>query len=196
MYKKQMKLQKILCFLALFASALVFIYSLGLMTDLYDSLYGTMKDPSDLSNTSVPGSIIYYDMQPFNSAFLKVGLGLILLGCLLFITNTHSRRKYYVGNYVSIGIFAAASVGVSIWASKQINAFRAQFLEIDFEALAKHAKRWKTLYTESTFWFDIHRAVFAVLIVVCAALVACAIWKVALMRSESALIAQGKEAAK
>ena len=44
MYKRQMKLQKILCLLAIAASALVFIYSLGLMTDLYDSLYGTMTD--------------------------------------------------------------------------------------------------------------------------------------------------------
>ena len=74
MYKKQMKLQKILCLLAIFSSALVFIYSLGLMTDLYDSLYGTMTDPSDLSKTSVPGSIIYYDMQGFNNTFMKAGL--------------------------------------------------------------------------------------------------------------------------
>ena len=83
MYKTQMKLQKILCLLAILASALVFIYSLGLMTDLYDSLYGTMTDPNDLTKTTVPGSIVYYDMQGFNNTFMKAGLGLILLSCLL-----------------------------------------------------------------------------------------------------------------
>lgn len=195
MYKKEMKLQKILCLLAIMASALVFIYSLGLMTDLYDSLYGTMTDPNDLTKTTVPGSIIYYDMQPFNNSFMKAGLGLILLSCLLFITNTHSRRRYYVGNYVSVSLFTAASVAVTVWASAEINRYRAQFLELDFEALAKHAKRWKTLYTESTFWFDAHKAVFAVLLVVCAALVGCTVWKVSLMNREKQLIAAGEEAA-
>lgn len=194
MYKKQMKLQKILCLLAVFASALVFIYSLGLMTDLYDSLYGTMTDPSDLTKTTVPGSIIYYDMQGFNNTFMKAGLGLILLSCLLFLTNTHSRRKYYVGNYVSIALQTVANVAVAIWAHNQIVMYRAQFLQIDFEALAKHAKRWKTLYTESTFWFDAHYAVFAVLLVVTVLLVANGIWKYSLMKQERALIKAGEEA--
>ena len=189
-----MKLQKILCLLAIFASALVFIYSLGLMTDLYDSLYGTMTDPSDLTKTTVPGSIIYYDMQGFNNTFMKAGLGLILLSCLLFLTNTHSRRKYYVGNYVSIALQTVANVAVAIWAHNQIVMYRAQFLQIDFEALAKHAKRWKTLYTESTFWFDAHYAVFAVLLVVTVLLVANGIWKYSLMKQERALIKAGEEA--
>ena len=194
MYKTQMKLQKILCLLAIFASALVFIYSLGLMTDLYDSLYGTMTDPSDLTKTSVPGSIVYYDMQGFNNTFMKAGLGLILLSCLLFLTNTHVRRKYYVGNYVSIALQAVANVAVAVWAHGQILLYRAQFLQVDFEALAKHAKRWKSLYTESTFWFDAHYAVFGVLLVVTALLVGNAIWKAVLMKQERALIAKGEEA--
>ena len=194
MYKTQMKLQKILCLLAIAASTLVFIYSLGIMTDLYDSLYGTMTDPSDLTKTTVPGSIIYYDMQGFNNTFMKAGLGLILLSCLLFVTNTHSRRKYYVGNYVAIALQTAANLAVALWAHGQIVLFRAQFLEIDFEALAKHAKRWKTLYTESTFWFDAHYAVFGVLLVVTVLLAANALWKVSLMKQERALIENGKEA--
>ena len=194
MYKKQMKLQKILCLLAILSSALVFIYSLGIMTDLYDSLYGTMTDPSDLTKTSVPGSIVYYDMQGFNNTFMKAGLGLILLSCLLVITNTHVRRKYYVGNYVRFALQAVANVAVAVWAHGQILLFRAQFLQVDFEALAKHAKRWKSLYTESTFWFDAHYAVFGVLLVVTALLVGNAIWKAVLMKQERALIAKGEEA--
>lgn len=194
MYKTQMKLQKILCLLAILASALVFIYSLGLMTDLYDSLYGTMTDPNDLTKTTVPGSIVYYDMQGFNNTFMKAGLGLILLSCLLFITNTHSRRKYYVGNFVSIALQAAANVAVAVWAHIQLQQYRAQFLAIDFEALAKHAKRWKTLYTQSTFWFDAHYGVFAVLLIVTVLLVGNALWKRSLMKQERALIAQGEEA--
>ena len=125
---------------------------------------------------------------------MKAGVGLILLSCLLFLTNTHSRRKYYVGNYVSIALQTVANVAVAIWAHNQIVMYRAQFLQIDFEALAKHAKRWKTLYTESTFWFDAHYAVFAVLLVVTVLLVANGIWKYSLMKQERALIKAGEEA--
>ena len=65
---------------------------------------------------------------------------------------------------------------------------------MDFEALAKHAKRWKSLYTESTFWFDAHYAVFGVLLAVTALLVGNAVWKAILMKQERALIAKGEEA--
>lgn len=192
MYKKQMTLQKIVCLLAIIASALVFIYSLGIMTDLYDSLYDTMRDPKDLTSTTVEGSIVYYDMQDFNNSFLKAGLGLILLSCLLFLTNTHTRRKYYIGNYVATALQVIANVATAVWAHGQIEMYKAEFLQVDFEALAKHAARWKTLYTESTFWFDVHYAVFAVLLAVSVLLVANALWKVSLMKNEKALIEAGK----
>lgn len=194
MYKKQMTLQKIVCLLAILASALVFIYSLGIMTDLYDSLYGTMRDPNDLTKTTVDGSIIYYDMQDFNNAFLKGSIGLILLSCLLFVTNTHVRRKYYIGNYVSTALMTIGNLAMVIWAHGQIEMYKAQFLQIDFEALAKHAKRWKTLYTESTFWFDVHYAVFGVVLVITVLLIANAVWKTILMKQEKALIEAGKGA--
>ena len=75
------------------SSVIVFLYALGIMTDLYDSLYSTMMNPADLTQTTVPGSIVYYNMQEFNSVFLKYSIGLILLACLLYITNTHIRRS-------------------------------------------------------------------------------------------------------
>ena len=56
MYRKQMTWQKILCFAAIAVSAVVFLYALGLMTDLYDSLYYTMMDPNNPADTWVTGS--------------------------------------------------------------------------------------------------------------------------------------------
>ena len=194
MFKKQLTLQKIVCLLALAASALVFIYSLGIMTDLYECLYSTMRNPNDLTQTSVPGSMVYYNMQNFNGALLDVGIVLILLGCLLFITNTHSRRIYYVGNYFATAAYVIANVATVIWAHFQIETFKAEFLLVDFEALKVHSELWKTAYTESTFWFDVHYAVFGVLLVVTALLVANTVWKYALMKQERALIAKGEEA--
>ena len=190
MYKKQMALQRYLCLAALIISAVVFIYSLGIMTDLYDSLYGTYRR----GKTTISGAEVYMDMQGFNKLFLRGSIGLILLSVLLFVTSTHSRRRYYVGNYAAVGLFSAASIAFTIWAHGQIEAFKAQFLTIDFAKLLTHATSRKTLYTESTFWFDIHYLVFGLLLVGVVLLIINAVWKSKLMKDEQALIAQGKEA--
>ena len=195
MYKKQIKCQKLLCILAIVACAITFLYALGLMTDLYDALYSTMRNPYDLTETDVPGSILYYMMQDFNKALLKYSIALILLACLLFLTQTHVRRKYYVGNYVSVGLYSVAAVAYTVWAHAYIEGYKAAFLtQVDFTALEKHAKMWKTAYIDSTFWFDAHYGVYAVLLVVTVLLLLNLIWKVRLMKAEQRLIAAGKEA--
>jgi len=191
MYKKQVKMQKIICLVLLILSAVVFVYSLGIMTDLYDSLYSTYRR----GKTSLSGAEVYMDMQPFNKDFLHASIGLILLAVLLFVTNTHSRRKYYIGNYAAIGLFAAGSIALCVWAHGQIETFRAQFLTIDFAALAEHAAKKKTLYTESTLLLDLHYVIFSLLLLGTVLLIANAVWKRKLMKEEQALILQGKEAA-
>lgn len=188
-----MTLQKILCFAAIAACAIVFLYALGLMTDLYDSLYYTMTNPNDTHKTMVQGSWIYYDMQPFNRSLLSNSIVMLLLSCLLFLTGTHKRRKYYMGNAVSTLAFAAGSVALSAWAHGQITAFRAQFLEIDFATMEKMAKMWKKPYYNSTFWFDVHYVIFGLLLLVSLLLVASFIWKKRLMKEEQRLIDEGKK---
>ena len=190
MYKKQVKLQRIICLALLIISAIIFIYSLGIMTDLYDSLYSTYRR----GKSSIEGAEVYMDMQGFNKSFLYASIGMILLSALLFVTNTASRRRYYIGNYCAIGIFSIASIALIVWAHGQIEAFKAQWLTIDFAALADHAVKRKTLYTESTFWFDIHYVIFGLLLIGTVLLIANTIWKCKLMKDEQALIAQGKGA--
>ena len=193
MYRKQMTFQKIVCLCVLIAGALVFIYALGMVTDLYDSLYYTMYDPNDFSMTDVPGSIIYYDVQDFNHQLLIAALGMIVVSLLLFFTSTNTRRRYYVGNYFAIGVNAACGIGVTVWALPQILSFREQYLTtVDFEALKSFSEMWKTLYTESTFWFDISQAVFGFVILTVVLSIVNLIWKLDMMKTERRLIEAGK----
>lgn len=189
-----MKIQKIVCFLVLAASVVVFLYSLGIMTDLYDSLYYTIPNKDNLDRSRVDGARVYYDMQPFNRQFLHFSIGLILCAVLLFLTNTNTRRRYYISNIIAVLLNAAINVYVAVWAHAQIEGFKAQFLQVDFEALKKFAERQHTLYTESTFWFDIHIAVFAFAIIANVLLIANMIWKFQLMKEEKQLINAGKGA--
>ena len=196
MYKKQMTAQKLLCLAAIIISAIFFLYSLGIMTDLYDSLYDTMRNPNDITQTDVAGSSLYYAMQAFNRQLLILSIGQILLACLLFVTNTHSRRKYYIGNYAATGLFTAFAVYNSIYAHINIEDAKRMFLnDIDFVALKEHAEMWGTLYTESTFWFDAHYLVFGLLVAASALLIANAVWKVRLMKDEAALVEEGRRIA-
>lgn len=192
MYKKQMSFQRIICLLSLIASALFFIYSLGMMTDLFDMLYSMIPDPDDLDSAKVAGAGIYYQMQGFNRTLLRCSIGMILLSCLLFLTNTHSRRKYYVGNYISSLVNVAAEVGMACWCHVQVAAYKAQYLStVDFAQLERRLSRIGT-YTTSTFWFDIHLAVCVIAILVAVLLIANLIWKKKLMAGEQALLRSGK----
>lgn len=192
MYKKQLTVQRILCLAAVIVSAIVFVYALGIMTDLYDALYDTMRNPSDVFQTDVPGSIVYYNMQAFNKVFLNYSIVLILISVVLFITNTHSRRRYYIGNYVATGLFAAASVYLAIFSHSYIEIFKGQWKQVDFAALKAHSDMWGTLYTESTFWFDIHYLVFGLLLIVAGLLVYNAVWKRNLMKEEDRILEEGR----
>lgn len=196
MYKKHLKLQKIICLLCIIAAAVSFVYALGMITDIYDALYSTMRDPSKPTQTRVQGSWIYYDMQPFNRQFVSASLVLIVLGCFLFITNTHSRRKYYFSNYLAVGVYSVATIGVGYWAHQQIEAFAVQYMTtIDFEQLKAYSEMWGTPYLDNTNLLDLHRWVLVLGIVSIVALIANMIWKVILMHSEKKLIKAGEEAA-
>lgn len=193
MYKKQMTLQRITSYLLLAAAALVFVYSLGIMTDLYDSLY-YISSIKETSKNYVEGSMIYHEMQPFNRQLTAAGIVLILSALSLFVFRTHDRRKYYIANYITIGINALLNIAVSVWALINVFAYKAQFLTIDFELLFKVAKLYKRNATDSTFWFDISTVVFGILLFVTLLSLGNLVFKIIVMRAERKLIEEGKEA--
>lgn len=188
-----MMFQRIVCVAILIASALVFIYSLGLMTDLYDALYGTIRDTSDLDNSRVPGSRIYYDMQEFNRTFTVYSIVLILVNLILFVMGTNTRRKYYIGNYVSIAFTTIANVAITVWTIPQMMEWKAKFLQIDFAALKEFAESRDRLYTESTFWFDASYAVFGLLLLLTVLLIVNMVLKIIVMKEEKRLIGSRKD---
>ncbi|MBQ9408089.1 MAG: hypothetical protein IJU28_01675 [Clostridia bacterium] len=194
MYKRQVKLQKVICLISLVSGACVFIYALGLLTDLYTMLYTLIPDPEELDNARVAGARIYYDMQPFNRQLLYCGIALLLLACTLFITRTSSRRKYYVGNYISSGLNIVSQIAAAVWIHIRVSEFKNIYLTtVDFAQLERRLGRLGT-YTDSTFWFDIHYAVCALSLVAAVLLILNMLWKVKLMHDERSLIGSGKAA--
>ena len=188
MYKKQVTFQKIVCLICLVAGALFFVYSLGLLTDLFDTLYSMIPNPNNLDSAKVQGAGIYYEMQPFNRTLLRCSIGMILLSAVLFLTNTHIRRKYYIGNAVATAVNVVAECAMAVWCHLQVSAFKTQYLTtVDFAELEKRLARRGT-YTDSTFWFDIHYLVCGVAILAAALLIVNFIWKKKMMADEQKLL--------
>lgn len=196
MYKKQLQFQKIICLLCVIAAAIMFVYSLGVMTEIYDGLYLATNPKKPTDDGRVAGSTIYYQMQQFNTDFVTFSIALILLAALLFVMNTHIRRKYYITNYISVALYSVASVGVVVWSHLQIEAFKHQYLTtVDFEALRELCEMKNKPFIQSTMMLDLHYVVAGVMLITTIALVANMIWKITLMREENALLNAGKEVA-
>ena len=205
MYKKQLKFQKVVCLLALVVAVILFLYALGIMTDLYDALYSTLRIrvvedaesatgyTKTASERSVAGAMVYFNMQDFNKFLLNCSIVYIVLAALLFVTNTSTRRKYYISNYISIGLVTAASLYIPIYTHSYIEYFKAKWLQVDFEALKSYSETYGTLYTQSTLWFDLHYFVFALMILIAVAMVAMCAWKIVLMREERKLVEEAKK---
>ena len=196
MYKKQLQFQKIICLLCVIAAAIMFVYSLGILTEIYDGLYLATDPKKPTVDGRVAGSTIYYQMQQFNSNFVTFSIALILLAALLFVMNTHIRRKYYISNYISVGLYSTASLAVVVWSHLQIEAFKHQYLTtVDFEALRELCEMKNKPFIQSTLMLDLHYIVSGVMLATTIALVVNMIWKIALMREEKALLNVGKEVA-
>lgn len=199
MYKKQMILQRLVSYIVIIAAALVFVYSLGLLTDLYEnhlnyyaeSYYRNGADPSTLM---VKGSEIYYDMQQFNRDLTMAGIVLVLLAASQFVFQNHNRRRYYIANYITVGANTVAAVYYSYWALSNILSYKERYLStIDFEALKKWNEMFKFDYSETTFWLDASKFVFGVVLVAAVLNVLNTVWKICLMNGEKKLVKAGKE---
>jgi len=199
MYKKQMILQRIVCYVVLIAAALVFVYSLGLVTDLYENhlnyyAEGYYRNGADPSTLMVKGAEVYYDIQEFNRDLTVAGIVLLLLAVSQFVFQNHNRRKYYIANYITVGVNTVAAVVVSGWALSNVLSYKERYLTtVDFEALKKWNEVFKFTFSETTFWFDASKFVFGLVLVAAVLNVLNLVWKVSLMNGEKKLVKAGKE---
>ena len=206
MYKKQLKIQKIVCLLAVVVAVILFLYALGIMTDLYDNLYDTLRirveeDPTAPEGYTVSaseriqdsGTMVYFDMQAFDKVFVNYSIIYIVLAALLFVTNTSTRRKYYISNYIAIGLFTAASIYLPILAHTYISYYKALYLQIDFAAVEEYMTSLNIAFKQSTLWFDLHYVVMVLMFLIAAAMVGICVWKIMLMRDERKLLEEGKK---
>ena len=105
----------------------------------------------------------------------------------------HTRRKYYLVNYVAVGVNVVADVAVTIWALPTVISYKEKFLQVDFEALDYMASEvMNHEWTDSTFWFDAAYGVFAILLVAAIFLLFVTLYKVFVMNLEKSALRDSK----
>lgn len=181
--KLQMKFQKIICIVSILLATFAFALSLGISTDIFQLMLAG-KD------YGVETGGLYEVVQEFNHDLVMICIVMILTATSLFVTNTHTRRNYYISNYVTIGLSFLFDTIACTLCILRISSFRETFLtEVDFEMWELvHEMISEIRFTTSTFWFDINSLFLTLIIIGNIALLLNLIWKTMLMKKEKALL--------
>ncbi len=226
MFKSQMKFQKILCFVCLILAAVLFVYSLGFVTSIYNMLNytwrvnknsGTMtlRDPElegtgcelfwELETLVMPETKLVTDANGneeevtvenrtvgFVDKLMGVAIADIAAAVILFVFNTHKRRKYYIGNYVATGIFAGYNFAAAIWMLIKLVEYHHKFLAMDHEAIKAFCEQWAMDYNYkgAIISFDLGYVLGALMIVAALAIALNLVWKLLLQKRENKLLTQ------
>lgn len=203
--KTQMKFQKIMCLVMILAGALAlvyaFVYCSGAMSELaqviLDGQVAGEKVSGFVAAEGKYDALLFLDIQNFNNALMWCGIVMILLAVLLYITASHSRRNYYISNYVAIGLCSVTDLVMSVILLAMNGVWRGKFLNVDFAAWKKYNEIYEVIgdtanvhYSESTLMFDIGFVVYILIIIASLFMIANLIWKIMLMKGEKQLLAE------
>lgn len=111
--KTQMRVQKVLMLVSLVVSALVFVYALVFMT-------GGLADVYRYIDTATGQDYIHCDKfvstsQSFVSTLVAFGIVMVVLVALMYFMACNTRRKYYITNYIAVGLFVVFALVVAIY---------------------------------------------------------------------------------
>lgn len=138
----------------------------------------------------------YNAVQPFNNLLMIMGIVMILLAVVLYITGCNKRRNYYISNYIATGLCAGGDIVISLILLVMCGYWHSEFQKVDFEAWYKAYEVYFELgtdastihYNTSQLWFIIGYFVYAIVIIAAVLLILNLVWKVLLMKGEKQLL--------
>lgn len=201
--KAQMRFQKYLCLAMLIWGAVTLLYAFcycsGALAELGQNINVSASGTHTSRFTASEGlydALLYDDIQSFNNLLMFVGVAMVLLAVILYITSCNKRRNYYISNYVSVGVVAGGSFVLSLVALVMNAIWRSRFLSVDFTAwkayqdlkAEQYPDLWTVHYNGSTAWFDLGFAVYIIMMVLAVLLILNLVWKIKLMQGEKKLL--------
>jgi hypothetical protein len=191
--KAQIKFQKILTMVSLIVAALTFVYALIFFSGNLSNLmtyYG--KEWDDLYT----GADGFLDpAQTFVSIYIILAIIFIIAVVTLFITQSNSRRNYYITNYISIGFTIFMAAVMAIVGIVGVSVLMGLFYSIDFEELEEFiidfGRSDLKSVSQSPLMFIIGYVVSLIALADGLAWAYNLVWKIKLMKGEKALLENG-----
>ena len=188
--KTQMRFQKILTLVSLIIAAFSVVYALIFCSDIMLQISAILDEVPATAGAQT----LFDKSQAFSDLFLVLGIILIVAVVLLYITACQKRRKYYVTNYVAIGVVLAYQLVYIILLVVNLVDVQSAFNALDFEMCKNaYAITLDSLgkWSESSWMISLGYAYVAILGVNMVALVLNLVWKIKLMKGEKKLLESG-----
>lgn len=113
--KTQMRFQKILMYVSLAVAALTFVFGLAFLTGSLGKATHYIDHIGAVEIDYINAKEFITVSQSMTGNLITMGIVFIILAALLFITSCHSRRKYYITNYIAVGLFVAFALVVFVY---------------------------------------------------------------------------------
>ncbi len=212
--KTQMKFQKIFMLVSLIIAALTVVFSLifcsgGIfqISKLYDSSAGVER----IAEIEIPGESIWDEPEKFvytahgakdffnvtqnvSDVLLIMGIVMVLAVVLNYVMGTNKRRKYYITNYVAVGIAVAFEIALAIVIIVMVHNCQTVFsTKCDLDSMkAVYEYLYKDAWKPNNNWtFPLGYALAGILLVNAVGFVLNLIWKIKLMQGEKKLLESG-----
>ena len=196
--KAQIKFQKILTLITLIIAALTFVFAIcffsGNLADLFR--YKRINLQKTTANKYDGADDFLYFAQDFISILVVLAIIFICICAFLYLTDTHKRRKYYVTNYVAIGLVIAITLVTAVFCVIYLSLALAEFQAIDWaswkkDAYDKVAALGYPSVSQETTMFVIGYVTSGIVLATGVVWVLNLVWKVKLMKGEKAHLEAG-----
>ena len=189
--KTQMRFQKILMIITIVVAALSIVFALMFCSGTFFQMQTTLYLPQSDKEYVAGFRDLFNATQGVSNTVLTIGIVTVVAAALNFISASHSRRKYYVTNYVTIGATVVMLLVVAIIIIAQLSNVLGIIGTIDWAA----AEAEHTMYAAASdpwnysIWtVPVGFALAAIMIVNAVVLGLNVLWKVKLMQGEKKLL--------
>lgn len=199
--KTQMRFQKTLLIVSLVIAAICTVFAWMFCSGVFANI-------TLILDKAGPWVTELYEVsQQFTTTFQILGIIFILVIVLQFIMGCHSRRKYYITNYIAVGIAVAYMLVYAIILLISLSNVSSTLAAIDFsaEVIVNDVNQKVSIEAyynslnsglfgrfQTTSWTIPCGYVLAVLVIINAVVIALnLVWKIMLMKGEKKLLESG-----
>ena len=194
-----MRFQKILVIVSLVIAAICLVHAWVFCSGTFAQLT-RYKDDAGFGFDVDKANNIYNLSQNFSNLFQILGILFILAAVLMLVMGCQSRRKYYITNYVAIGIFVVYSLVFAILLIINLTTISSALADFELEAFGEyytslHMDTSWGKFSSSSWTISLGYALVALVLVTAIINALNLVWKILLMQGEKKLLAQADQVA-